>query len=63
MNGFRQAEPKDIIEDAEVYILGDDGDLHKMKIDFVLRPNDQWKAFCADDGCRYGLDGCFVKGV
>lgn len=27
----------------------------------VLHPQDQWKAYCADDGCRYGLDGAFVE--
>lgn len=58
---MRQAEPKDIISGATVYILGDDNELHKMAIEDVLRPSDPWKAFCADDGCRYGLDGCFIK--
>ena len=58
---FRQARPNDFIEGKTVYIEGDDGDLHKMNIEEVLRPNDSWKAFCADDGCRYGLDGCFIK--
>lgn len=30
----------------------------------VLEPDhygDQWKAFTAHDGCRYGLDGAFVE--
>lgn len=26
----------------------------------VLDPSDQWKAFVAEDGCRYGLDDLFV---
>lgn len=30
-------------------------------VDAVLSPNDLFKAYCADDGCRYGLDGAFVK--
>ena len=60
---FRQAEPKDFILGAIVYIEGDDGDLHKKRVEEVLYPNDRWKAFCADDGCRYGLDGCFIKDV
>jgi len=29
-------------------------------IDEVLYPDDQYKAFCSDDGCRYGLNSCYV---
>ena len=58
---FKQSGPEDIIEGAIVYIECDDGDLRKMAIKEVLRPNDSWKAFCADDGCRYGHDGCYIK--
>ena len=58
---FRQSEPKDIVIDTIVYVENDDGDFIKMKIKEVLRPNDSWKAFCADDGCRYGLEGCYIK--
>ena len=61
MKGYRKAEPKDIVQDATVYILGDDEELHEKIIDFVIRPDSPWKAFCADDGCRYGLDGCYIK--
>jgi len=61
MTVFRQARPNDFIEGKIVYIEGDDGDLHKKKIGKILKPDDPWKAFCADDGCRYGLDGCFIK--
>jgi len=58
---FRQANSEDLIVGKTVYIEGDDGDLHKKTIEVVLRPHDRWKAFCADDGCRYGWDGCFIK--
>uniref|UniRef100_A0A6H2A5R8 Uncharacterized protein n=1 Tax=viral metagenome TaxID=1070528 RepID=A0A6H2A5R8_9ZZZZ len=58
---FREAIPEDFVVGKVVYLEGDDGDLHKKIIDDVLRPHDPWKAFCADDGCRYGLDGCFIK--
>jgi len=61
MYRFRQATSKDIVADATVYIEGDDGDLHKKVIEEVLRPSDEFKAFSADDGCRYGLDGCYIK--
>jgi hypothetical protein len=30
-------------------------------VEEVLHPDDQFKAYCADDGCRYGLDGAFVE--
>lgn len=30
-------------------------------VEDVLRPNDLWKAFTAQDGCRYGLDGAMVE--
>jgi len=58
---FVQANPTDIFQGNIVYIDSDSGDLIRMTIEEVLRPSDQWKAFCADDGCRYGLDGCYIK--
>lgn len=57
----RPATPEDIIEGSTIYILGDDGELHKMIIDEVHKPSDAWKGFCADDGSRYGLDNSFVE--
>lgn len=30
-------------------------------VDEVLHPDDPWKAYTSDDGCRYGLDGAFVE--
>jgi hypothetical protein len=30
-------------------------------VEDVLHPNDPFKAYVADDGCRYGLDGAFVR--
>lgn len=61
MRGFRQANSNDFVLGKMVYIEGDNGDLHKKKIIEILRPQDPWKAFCADDGCRYGWDGCFIE--
>ena len=57
---FRKAIATDIVEGAVVYLLGDDNDIHTITIDEVLRPDDQWKGFCGDDGCRYGLEGLYV---
>ncbi len=31
------------------------------RVDQVLRPDDEWKAYCGHDGCRYGLDGAHVE--
>jgi hypothetical protein len=56
---IRRAEAKDVVLGAEFILEGDDG-LCIKKVDEVLRPNDEWKAFSADDGCRYGLDGLWV---
>jgi len=30
-------------------------------VDEVLRPRDEFKAYCSHDGCRYGLHGAFVE--
>jgi hypothetical protein len=59
--GFRPLVPSDIVQGATVFVFTDDYTLKEMKIDEVLRPDDQYKAFCADDGCRYGSDGVFVR--
>lgn len=55
-----QAMPTDIVLGATVYIFGDNKEFNKMIIDEVLRPSDLFKGFVADDGCRYGLDDCYV---
>ena len=57
---MRLAEPEDIVQGHTVYILGDDEEYHKMLIEEVLRPSDDFKAFCADDGCRYGLSSTYI---
>lgn len=59
IKAFRQATPTDIKESQIVYIDGDDGFV-KMTIEEVIKPSSLYKAFCADDGSRYGLDGCFI---
>lgn len=68
-NKLRPAEPKDIIEGAILWYPehrqasdGEDEALPYWKlVGEVLRPNDEWKTYCAEDGCRYGLDGAFVE--
>ena len=57
---FRKAAPKDIVVGNTVYLLGDNMEIYTQTIEEVLRPDDQFKAYVADDGCRYGLAGLYV---
>lgn len=57
----RPAEPKDIIEGAIIWHKNDDDYFYWNIVDEVLRPSDPFKAYCADDGCRYGLDCAFIE--
>jgi len=57
---IRRTNAKDIIQGNEVILLGDNEELFVLKIEEVLNPSDNWKAFCADDGCRYGLENTWV---
>ena len=57
---FRKAIPEDIVVGNVVYLMGDFKELHTFEIDEVLRPSDKYKAFVADDGCRYGLEDLYV---
>jgi len=58
---YIQASPLHIREGATIFVYGDDNRYHEKKIVTVLNPYDLWKAYLADDGCRYGLDGSFVS--
>lgn len=57
---FRIATEEDIVVGKIVFVIGDSDRIHKKLIQEVLRPSDPWKAFSADDGCRYGLEDLFV---
>jgi hypothetical protein len=57
---FRPAEPSDITEGNIVFLIGDGNILYKMLIEEVIDPSSMFKAFCADDRCRYGLDDLYV---
>lgn len=57
---IREAEPKDIVLGNELILLGDDEKLFVMKIEEVLHPSDPYKAYVAQDGCRYGLEDSWV---
>lgn len=62
---LRPATAKDIKVGAVIWYPADptnpyDIDHWKL-VDEVLRPNDDWKAYTAHDGSRYGLYGAFVE--
>ena len=61
---LRQAEEKDIIVGAVIWYpeweMEDDSRCWNI-VEEVLRPSSLWKAYCAHDGSRYGLDGAFVE--
>jgi len=56
-----KAQAKDIVEGGVIWYPECDGDRVWNIVEEVLRPDDNWKAYCAQDGCRYGLDGAFVE--
>ncbi len=60
-SNLRPAVPGDIVEGALIwYKHGDNGHFWQI-VEEVLRPNDPWKAYSAEDGCRYGLDDAWVE--
>ena len=59
--GLVKAQSKDITQGNVIWYPEWDGDRSWNVVDEVLCPNDNWKAYCAHDGCRYGLEGAFVE--
>jgi len=57
---YRKIKSKDVIIGKKIFILGDDGKYYSRTIIEILCPNDRFKAFICDDGCRYGLEDTFV---
>lgn len=57
---IRRAKPEDIVVGKELILVGDNEILHVMKVEEVLNPSDEFKAYCAQDGCRYGLGSSWV---
>lgn len=67
---LRPAIASDIVEGAILWYpnfhdeeMGNDPETTPLwlMVDDVYSPSDPWKAYCANDGCRYGLDGAFVE--
>lgn len=58
---LRPAVAGDIVEGAVIwYKHGDDGPFWQI-VSQVHCPGDAFKAYTAEDGCRYGLDDAFVE--
>lgn len=57
---FRPAVPQDITEGNIVFLVGDGNVMYKKTVEEVYRPHDNYKAFCAEDGCMYGLSDLYV---
>jgi len=60
MFGLREAEEADIFMGATVWLFGDYNIVYKKIVAELLHAGDPWKAFCADDGCRYGMLDLYV---
>ena len=64
-SNLTEAKPGDIVGGAIIWyprFQDEDPDSRRWKIvDEVLKPADAYKAYCAHDGCRYGLYGAFVE--
>ena len=57
---IRKSTPEDIVVDNELLLIGDDSTPYVMIVEEVLNPADEWKAFTAQDGCRYGHRNLWV---
>ncbi len=57
---LRPAEPKDIVVGNIIWYPTWEERMWN-RVDEVIRPNDPWKAYCAHDGCRYGLEGACIE--
>lgn len=59
----RAATPEDVVFGQVIWHerSEEDGGDYWHVVDQVRDPNDAFKAYVADDGCRYGLDGAYVE--
>jgi hypothetical protein len=58
---LRRATPDDIQPGQIIWHGTDDRDLDWHIVEEVLQPDDKFKAYVAEDGCRYGLDQAWVR--
>jgi len=57
---LRQATPEDITV-GQILWYDDKYWTGWKAVEEVLHPSDRWKAYVAEDGCRYGLDGAMIE--
>lgn len=57
---IRRATPNDIKVGTIIWNEKGDNGWFWNVVEEVHYPNDPFKAYTADDGCRYGLDGAWV---
>lgn len=62
----RRATASDVVEGSVIWyephpMYADEGRWYWKIVSAVYDPGDDFKAYCADDGCRYGLDRAFVE--
>jgi len=64
---LRPAAPRDMVEGAIIwhkdFDVDEEGGFYRCWniIETVQYPNDAFKAYTAEDGCRYGLQGAYVR--
>ena len=58
---LRPATPGDIVEGAILWYPEFTEGRKWNRVDEIYSPSDPWKAYCAHDGCRYGLEGAHVE--
>ena len=56
----KEATAEDIVIGKVIWYRDRLGGGHWQVVEEVLKPNDLFKAYCAEDGCRYGLEGALV---
>jgi hypothetical protein len=63
---LRPMTSSDVVVGQMVFLVCDMDNglnIHVKIIHEVLHPDDPWKAYCANDGCRYGLEDAYVIGI
>lgn len=58
---LRPAEAEDVQVGAVIWYEVRADRYVPVLVEEVINPNDPYKAYTADDGCRYGLDGAMVE--
>lgn len=58
---LRNAEPADIVKGRIIFYLRDSEPDYWQVVSEVRNPDDDFKAYMAEDGCRYGLANAYVE--